>query len=896
MEATCPFCHADFDVPSDIDQAECEECHRQFPVNGKPTVTCPNCHTDLPVPKMANVILCGTCGQCVVVRSSASAGHNGAAGDLLAEPMVADAETSLFEPPEDFEQTRLDAIREEFAGKYEILQLLGYGGMGALYKARQKKPERLVVLKLMLHGRFASEKYRMRFAREAQAVARLKHPGIVSVYEFGEVNGQPYFTMEYVEGSNIKEYALGRSLEKEEICQIILKVCRAVAYAHQRGVIHRDIKPSNILVDGTGNPRLLDFGLARLNSEHVPEGINMTEAGEVMGTPSYMSPEQTLGRPEEIDMRSDVYSIGVLFYELLTAQLPYQVDHAHSLESLHTIREAVPPRLSDIQPRVDNDLDAIVLKCLEKHRDMRYQSAVEVAEDISRYLRGQPVEARPATSLYHLRKLTWRHRNVFVPLAVAAVLVIALTAAFMAYMIRQKRQAETGMAAAQQEKQEIIQFLGELKAVRTGVDNLLAQGRWSEAYSAAAFAEKHLPEDAGLAGYTDLVGGRIGNATAGEPEQIALLIEDLHFDDARSRMTQLRDLAETVGLPELAAQLKDLADGFDEACWRSAMRYMQRNGGSVWVLEKFLAECSTSANAEFAKSMLREKRTSIRYTEWPFDAAEAARRQTETVGTMGIKARQSVSLGADLALDLMLVPAGEFMMGAAEAEGFSADQNPPHRVRITEPFYLGTTETTRAQFEAVTGRTLAPPEGYEDADAVGDLPAAVSWQEAHLFCTELSRRTQLTFRLPTEAEWEYACRAGCKNVYGEAEDGDRLPDCAWYVDNAEGKPHPVGQKQPNAWGLSDMRGNVQEWCEDWYDSRYYFSSPVDNPTGPNKGRYKALRGGSWADDAAELQAAYRKAAEPEGARPMYGFRVRVDLFMEETRPTVRTPLLSSVVR
>ncbi len=173
-------------------------------------------------------------------------------------------DTSVVGSPADFEEARLRTVQAEFADRYEVLAAIGHGGMGAVYKAKQKQPERVVVLKVMLSGRFASEKYRIRFEREAQAIARLKHPGIVSVYEYGEVHGQPYFSMEYVEGCNVREYVTRHHLDKHDICRLMVKIARAVAYAHQRGIIHRDLKPGNILVDGQGDPRLLDFGLARL--------------------------------------------------------------------------------------------------------------------------------------------------------------------------------------------------------------------------------------------------------------------------------------------------------------------------------------------------------------------------------------------------------------------------------------------------------------------------------------------------------------------------------------------------------------------------------------------------------------------------------------------------------
>ncbi len=890
MDVQCPFCETGLEAETSLSHLECDRCHREFPVEADDTIECPGCGAVLRVPPRASVVLCGGCRRRIPV------GPEPEAPPAPPEPtrpteVSEETETSVFEAPRDFERSRLESIRREFADRYEVIEPLAQGGMGAIYKARQKQPERLVVLKLMLHGRFALEKYRIRFEREAQAVARLKHPNIVSVYEYGELAGQPYFTMEYVEGCSVKEYVRRHGLDKRGICELMVKISRAVAYAHQRGVIHRDLKPSNILVDGSGEPRLLDFGLARLVGDYQDEEIRMTEMGEVMGTPSYMSPEQTLGQPEEIDIRSDVYSIGVLFYELLTKTLPYRVDRRRPLESLRIIRDYIPKCPSEINSSIDTDLDSIVMKCLEKERDLRYQSAVELAEDIGRYLRGQPVEARPSTSFYHLRKLVWRHRGVFLPVAIGLFLLLTVTGGLMWHLARRGRQAREQARQALQERDSLVRYLLQLGAVRTSVNNLLAQGRWEDAYKAAVFAREHLPEEAGAEELPGQIRQRIAEATAGEAARVRRLIEQLAFREARERLRQLQDLAETVELPELASEVHGLQEEFDELCWQSITSYIKRNRGAVRVLERFLNECPDSPRAGEARRLLRDRLMSIRFTDWPFDREEALARQEATAQVLDVPVRRELALGSDVSIPLVLIPAGEFVMGASEeTPGFAPDQSPRHRVRITNPFYVSSTPVTRRQFEAVTGRLppLPPEAEGEDAD---DLPAAVSWHDAHLFCAELSRRTDLTVRLPTEAEWEYASRVGSDNVYGPAGSAEGLLEWAWFRLNADG-PRPVGSLRANAWGLHDMFGNALEWCRDWYDSRYYFESTMDDPTGPEEGDFKVLRGGSWVDRPEEMHAAFRRAARPDSQRPTYGFRICVEVFQEETRAPVAQPMLS----
>jgi formylglycine-generating enzyme required for sulfatase activity/tRNA A-37 threonylcarbamoyl transferase component Bud32 len=896
MHIECPQCDAPLDVEPRADVLQCEECSHRFHLSDVGSIACPGCGALLAAPKGASVILCGQCRRRIQLGRSPAAGGTPPIRFMSDDPSEkADShrETSILDGPPDLQRERLDAMQGEFGGRYEIIEALGHGGMGAVYKARQKQPSRIVVLKVMLNGRFASRKYHQRFAREAQAVARLKHPGIVSVYEYGDVAGQPYFTMEYVEGCSLREYVVRHGLDKRSICELVLKVSHAVAYAHQRGVIHRDIKPTNILVDGHGNPRLLDFGLARMAGDTSEDHPQMTEAGEVMGTPSYMSPEQTLGRPEEIDIRSDVYSLGVLFYELLTGALPYRIDRARPLESLRVIRDYVPKRPSAINAKLDGDLDAIVMKCIEKERDLRYQSAVELGEDIRRYLRGHPVEARRTTTFYHLRKLLWRHRGLFLPIVASLGVAAAVVGVFVLGLMRAEKgahnavlNADASARTADAEREKLVKFIMDLQSVRLKVESLMAEGRWEEAWRMASFAEKQLPQEAGLAGFAAEVRESIAVRTADADREIAQLVQDQRFRDARERMQRLKDLATQIDLPELAAQMDRAAGEFDEVCRRSLLQEGQRSARS---LQKFLLECPGSTVAPEVRRLFQGLIGRIRFTDWPLDAGQAARNQATTAEVLGLAPTCALELPDGARLALVLVPAGKFAMGTAhDGPGYSADQEPEHTVRITYPFYMSATEVTRAQYLAVTG---SGPEADTSAD--GDLPAAVSWERARQFCEKLSLRNhdRLTVRLPSEAEWEYACCAGSEGPYGQGVGAADLDEFAWYAPNSGGSPHPVGGKRANAWGLHDMHGNVLEWCQDWYDARYYLSSPVQDPPGPQTGDYRVLRGGSCSDEPQELSSTCRKAAAPDSVRPTYGFRVVADIFTDRKEAVSGTGVL-----
>jgi len=883
MVLQCPYCESEVDVEDTSGLIQCAHCEKQFSLRIRETVTCPGCGADLTVPPGATVVLCGTCRRRVQVRvlqpweAPSSTGHavdeQSSATD---ETASLHDETSLADGPPDYEEARLQTVKAEFADRYEVLSTIGRGGMGMVFKAKQKQPERVVVLKVMLSGRLASEKYRIRFEREAQAIARLKHPGIVSVYEYGEVHGQPYFSMEYVDGCHVREYVARHKLDKRDICRLMVKISRAVAYAHQRGIIHRDLKPSNILVDGQGNPRLLDFGLARLADDPWIEDGDLTEAGEVMGTPSYMSPEQTMGRTEEIDLRCDVYAIGVLFYELLTGSLPYKIDRTRPLESLRVIRDYVPRRPSSLNPKLDSDLDCIVMKCLEKERELRYQSAVELSEDINRYLQGKPVEARPSTAFYYLRKLLWRRRTLFLPVAAAVLIGMVLNVVFILELIKSQRETTAAYEKTLASNRQILKFVEDLRAIRSTVDSLIAQRRWEEAFEKATFAELYFA-DRGYSGYADQVRERIATGARAELEKASGLIKALKFKEGRDRIRQMKELAEHLGLKDLSAQA-DLAERqFAESCWQSLSDYIESGGGSARALEKFLAEVPGTEYDDEARYILQKLMRSIRFAQWPFDAQEARRRQRMTGQVMELAERRTISLDGGASMELVLIPAGEFMMGADSAQpGGAADSLPQHRVRIVDPFYVSATEITNEQFEAATGR-LPAAAGESGSEQGANLPAAVSFLEAQDFCRKLSARSGLSVRLPTEAEWEYFSRAGSAAGYGATEAVAELGRYGWYSRNSDGHVHPVAAKEPNAWGLYDVWGNVREWCQDWYDARYYLASPVENPTGPLSGTYKVLRGGSFMDEADGLMPATRAAAGPDSTRPTYGFRICVDV-------------------
>ena len=315
---------------------------------------CPKCGADLPANAPS-----GLCPQCLM-----KAGMNNSGKDKKAGPSeLSSADTTSATPPGGFEPLEPKELAEKFP-QLEIIELLGHGGMGAVYKARQKQLDRLVALKILPPEVGQNPAFAERFMREARSLAKLNHPEIVTVYDFGHTeDGLYYFLMEFVDGTDLRRIIQAGEITSDQALAIVPKICEALHYAHKKGIVHRDIKPENILLDAEGNVKIADFGLARLLDKPT-SAYTLTQSGQRMGTPHYMAPEQ-IEHPQEVDHRADIYSLGVVFYEMLTGELP--------------IGRFAPPSK---KVHVDVRLDEIVLHTLEKEPELRYQHANEIKTDV----------------------------------------------------------------------------------------------------------------------------------------------------------------------------------------------------------------------------------------------------------------------------------------------------------------------------------------------------------------------------------------------------------------------------------------------------------------------------------------------------------------------------------
>jgi tetratricopeptide (TPR) repeat protein/predicted Ser/Thr protein kinase len=352
---------------------------------------------------------------------------------------------------------RLARLRElpGSIGPFKLLRQIGEGGMGIVILAQQENPTRTVALKV-IHTHVLSPRTLYRFKQEAETLARLQHPGVAQIYQIGTYETPqgdlPYIAMEYVEGERLDHWNQKRSPSLKERLELAALITEAVEHAHLKGVIHRDLKPGNILVTAEARPKIVDFGVARLNDDDTRTTTLRTDLGSLMGTLTYMSPEQASGDPDAVDRRSDVYSLGVVFYELVTGKLPYAIERAPLPEAVRVIREEEPTKLSTHLRTLRGDVETIVLKALEKDPARRYASAQELGDDIRRYLADQPIHARPPSALYQFSKFA-RRNKVLVGGAAAVALSLAAGTAVSTRLYLKERDANQREREAREQAQ-----------------------------------------------------------------------------------------------------------------------------------------------------------------------------------------------------------------------------------------------------------------------------------------------------------------------------------------------------------------------------------------------------------------------------------------------------------
>jgi WD40 repeat protein/tRNA A-37 threonylcarbamoyl transferase component Bud32 len=373
-------------------------------------------------------------------------------------------------------------------GEYELLEVIARGGMGVVYRARQRKLQRIVALKMILTGDMASQQELERFQLEAEAAAQLDHPGIVPIFEVGEHDGQHFFSMGYVEGGSLARRIREGPLPPRDSAVLVSRIAEAVHYAHGKGIIHRDLKPGNVLLDKEGHPKVSDFGLAK----RVADASQLTTAGQVLGTPSYMPPEQAAGKIEEVRASADIYALGAILYCLLTGRPPFHA--ASGVETLKQVLEREPLSPRQLNSHIDRDLETICLKCLQKEPAKRYASALALADDLRRYLAGMPILARPVGRVERLWR--WCKRNPMTASLTAGIqLAIIAGLAFSLYFAAEASK-EADIARDKEKQARLAQLLSDHR--RHAAEISLAHREWQDAFLTPMLKrlDSLLPQDA----------------------------------------------------------------------------------------------------------------------------------------------------------------------------------------------------------------------------------------------------------------------------------------------------------------------------------------------------------------------------------------------------------------
>lgn len=414
--------------------------------------TCPTCGTQLPADAPA-----GVCPLCLLKAGMADSRLETSDDATIVADSELHTDARQFPSTEHSRQNNSTApvigTKVTYFGDYELLDEIARGGMGVVYRARQVRLNRIVALKMILAGQFAGATDIQRFYSEAEAAAKLDHPGIVPIFEVGEHDGRHFFSMGFVEGESLASRIAERPLAPRNATEVVRNIAQAIQYAHDQGVIHRDLKPANILLGQEGQTHVTDFGLAKCM-----QGDNqLTATGQILGTPSYMPPEQAAGRMTEVRASADVYSLGAILYATLTGHPPFQADNP--LDTVVQVLERDPVAIRQLNPAVPRDLETICLKCLQKDPAKRYQSAAALSDDLGRWLRGEPIVARPVGRAERAAKLIRRHPIVAGLAAAVALALIGgtIVSSFFAVRAQQSVRAERVARADAEEKRRLAE-------------------------------------------------------------------------------------------------------------------------------------------------------------------------------------------------------------------------------------------------------------------------------------------------------------------------------------------------------------------------------------------------------------------------------------------------------
>jgi formylglycine-generating enzyme required for sulfatase activity len=674
--------------------------------------------------------------------------------------------------------------------RYRIECEIGEGGMGVVYLGHDQVREKAVAIKVLRNILSRDPGSVKRLLVEANLSMELTHPNIVRVHNFESGESLKFIVMEYIVGETLaRRLAENGPLDEAEARQIAIEICKGLEHAHEKKIVHRDLKPGNILLGRDGSVKIADFGIARVCRESLSR---LTSQG-TPGTLAYMSPEQLDGETSE---RSDLYSVGVILYEMISGNPPFNGE-----PYVHKIKNVAPKPLEGISPA----LNEIVLRCLSKNPDTRFASIRNLREELD----GTAEKRRSEEAR---RRLEEEERNR--KEAEAA-----------------RKQADAHEAGLRQREQE--EQNERLSALKSRAEQAFNNQQYEEAIRCWEGALSQSPADSAIRG---------------------------NIAYAKSLLVQKKQETSAQPVPHPARSKNNSAKILAVAAVVIGLVVF-----GTWIYQQANKESGHRTSTDL-------QRTAALPAEQPQQTAEPVpppRSQVEPDRYPKEESNKSSAIAEvtrtrsgmnNLGMEFVSIEPGSFEMGSYS--GFD-EEKPVHRVTISRRFQMQITEVTQGQWEAVMGSN---PSYFKNCGK--DCPVEqVSWNDAKVFIVRLNERNDgWLYRLPTEAEWEYAARAGTTGQFA-----GNLDDMAWYDANSGNTTHPVSQKQANAWGLYDMHGNVWEWVEDWYG--HYPSGAATDPKGPSSGSARVCRGGSWFNGAGSCRSELRNISAPDDRGNDLGFRL-----------------------
>lgn len=788
------------------------------------------------------------------------------------------------------ESTGADSsVIEKIVGDFRILGEIGRGGMGIVYEAEQISLARRVALKILPnHLGFSPETIR-KFEREAEAGGRQIHPGMVRIYAAGEHEGTHYIAQELVEGGDTLADRI-EAINKEgnfppgyfrEAARCIADAADALNHAHESGVIHRDIKPSNILLTKEGQPKITDFGLAKLE-----DALALSRTGEFAGTPHYMSPEQVTSRKKGVDHRTDIYSLGVTLYEMITLRKP--IEGHTSYDILKKIPTLDPLEPQKANPRVPRDLSIICLKAMEKQPEKRYHTMKEFAEDLKRFLNGEVILAKPAGPATRIMNRVKRYPLLSGAIGVALVATIGLILSILWYILQITRERDKVLRLS--DIKVLADLLEEEKLLWPAYPQMIQTMKtWLK--KAEELQGRYIIHSQTLDELRSTA--RVGIGTDGsEQNYIFDKIEDQWQHDALEEL-----VSEMHGLFEEKSGL--IQNVTNRLHFAENVRYES--------IEKHEKEW------DFAIASIADEQLYPEYEGLVIEPIiglipigqdpnsklwEFAHLQTGKIPERGPE--NELIITEETGFVFVLIPGGTFIMGAQSEDPHGSNYDPqaekneypPHEVSL-QPFLISKYEMTQGQWLRFTKKNpsyFKPGTTYggKEVDLLHPVEQ-VSWND---FFWSLVR---LNLRLPTEAEWEYATRAGTDSVWWTGNEKESLKGsvnlCDLFCRKFGGQPYwsyetwlddgyvvhaPVGTFHPNPFGLHDVCGNVWEWCHDDYTSSY-MKTPMTDSQFKTAGPGQVIRGGGWGDDYKTCRSSCRGRGTRDSSDYLTGIRPAANL-------------------